>query len=151
VADIDIATLRENGFAGVIIDLDNTLVAYHQLAPHQRDARWIIDAHEGGLRVIMVTNNATAWARGVAHNLGIPCIPNARKPLPGGFRRALAILALPRDAVIVVGDQLFTDVLGARLVGLAAILVEPLAAHDPLNTRWLRQLERWLLRGLPRN
>lgn len=151
VAAIDIEALATNGFLGIIIDLDNTLVGYRRLAPADSDARWIVAAHERGLRVVMVTNNSTPWAAGIARDLGIPCIPNARKPLPAGFRRALALLALPRKSVIVVGDQLFTDILGAKLFGLAAILVEPLEGHDPLNTRWLRLLERWLLHGLPRN
>ncbi len=80
----------------------------------------------------------------------MPIVANARKPLPGGFRRALALLALPREAVVVVGDQLFTDIVGAKLYGLRAILVEPIVAHDPWNTLPLRILERWLLRDLPR-
>lgn len=150
VAEIDLEKLALGGFSGVIIDLDNTLVGYRQLVPDDRDAGWIVAARERGLRVVMVTNNATPWAVTVAENLGIPCIANARKPLPSGFSRALAVLELPREVVVVVGDQLFTDILGAKLFGLAAILVEPLAEHDPLNTRWLRTLERWLLRGLPR-
>jgi HAD superfamily phosphatase (TIGR01668 family) len=150
VADIDIEQLAGSGVCGVIIDLDNTLVGYRQLVPDDRDARWIVAAREHGLRVVMVTNNATPWAAGVARNLGIPCIANARKPLPSGFRRALGVLELPRESVIVVGDQFFTDILGAKVFGLAAILVEPLVRRDPLNTRWLRLLERWLLRGLPR-
>jgi HAD superfamily phosphatase (TIGR01668 family) len=151
VAAIDLARLTANGFAGVIIDLDNTLVGYRQLAPDDLHARWIRDARDRGVQVVMVTNNSTPWAIGIARNLGIPCIPNARKPLPKGFRRALDLLELPRESVIVVGDQLFTDVLGAKLFGLAVILVEPLAPRDPINTRWLRHLERWLLHGLPRN
>jgi HAD superfamily phosphatase (TIGR01668 family) len=151
VADIDIERLAENGFVGIIIDLDNTLVGYRRLVPSDREVRWILAARERGLRIVMVTNNATEWAADVARDLGIPCIPNARKPLPTGFRRALVRLELPRKSVIVVGDQLFTDILGAKVFGLAAILVEPIVAHDPLNTRWLRLLERWLLHGLPRN
>jgi hypothetical protein len=151
VAEIDLGGLIATGFAGVIIDLDNTLVGYRQLAPDDLHARWILDAHDRGLQVVLVTNNATPWAIEVARKLDIPCIPNARKPLPRGFRRALDLLKLPRESVVVVGDQLFTDVLGAKLCGLAVILVEPLAPRDPLNTRWLRQIERWLLRGLPRN
>jgi HAD superfamily phosphatase (TIGR01668 family) len=151
VAAIDIERLAANGFAGIIIDLDNTLVAYRRLVPEDRDVRWIRAACERGLRIVMVTNNATPWAASIARDLGIPCIPNARKPLPAGFRRALATLALPRQSVIVVGDQLFTDILGAKIFGLAAILVEPLVDHDPHNTRWLRIFERWLLHGLPRN
>jgi uncharacterized protein len=151
VADIDIGLLTSYGFYGVIIDLDNTLVGYRQLVPGDGNARWIIDARERGLSIVMVTNNSTPWAAGIARDLGIACIANARKPLPFGFRRALAVLGLPRQSVIVVGDQLFTDILGAKIFGLAAILVEPLVGRDPLNTRGLRLLERWLLRGLPRN
>ncbi len=151
VAAIDIDALVAHGFAGIIIDLDNTLVGYRQLAPADRDVRWIVAARERGLRVVMVTNNATPWAASIAVTLGVPCIPNARKPLPAGFRRALDVLALTRDSVIVVGDQLFTDILGAKLCGLAAILVEPLVRHDPPTTRLLRLIERLLLRGLPRN
>jgi HAD superfamily phosphatase (TIGR01668 family) len=150
VAAIDLDRLADNGFTGIVIDLDNTLVGYRQQTPGDDDVRWIVAARERGLGVVIVTNNSTAWAMGVARDLGIPCIGNARKPLPGGFRRALKLLAMPRPAVIVIGDQLFTDVLGAKMFGLAVILVEPLVARDPFTTWPLRSLERWLLRGLPR-
>ncbi|MFN2460775.1 MAG: YqeG family HAD IIIA-type phosphatase [Candidatus Velthaea sp.] len=150
ISQVSFEDLAAAGVRGVIVDLDNTLVGYRKLTPDDEDAAWIVDAHERGLRVVMVTNNSTPWAAQVAENLKIPCIANARKPFPGGFRRALGVLELPHDAVVVVGDQLFTDVFGAKLCGLAVILVEPLVLRDPRNTRWLRSLERWLLRGLPR-
>lgn len=150
VWEIDVADLVADGVRGVIVDLDNTLVGYRTLEPLPEVAAWIAQAVERGLGIIMVTNNSTPWARTVARGLGVPIIANARKPLPRGFRRALALLALPHEAAIVIGDQLFTDVLGAKLCGLRAILVEPLIAHDPWNTLPLRLLERWLLRDLPR-
>ena len=102
------------------------------------------------MRVAVLTNNGTPWASEVAKSLGVPCIPRARKPLPRGFRRALNILELRADEAIVIGDQLFTDVLGARLAGLEVILVDPLIRRDPWNTRPLRWLERIVLRGVPR-
>ena len=80
----------------------------------------------------------------------MPCIPRARKPLPRGFRRAMNVLELRADEVVVIGDQLFTDVLGAKLAGLEVILVDPLVRHDPWNTRPLRWLERLVMRGVPR-
>ena len=80
----------------------------------------------------------------------MPCIPRARKPLPRGFRRALNVLELSAAEAVVIGDQLFTDVLGAKLAGLEVILVEPLVRHDPLNTLPLRWLERIIMRGVPR-
>ncbi len=150
VWEIDVAGLVADGVRGVIVDLDNTLVGYRTLEPLPEVAAWVKQAIEAGLRIVMVTNNSTPWARTVARGLGVPIIANARKPLPRGFRRALELLVLPREAAIVIGDQLFTDVLGAKLYGLRAILVDPLIAHDPWNTLPLRLLERWLLRSLPR-
>ncbi|GAC1411461.1 MAG: YqeG family HAD IIIA-type phosphatase [Candidatus Velthaea sp.] len=150
ISQIAIGDLQAAGIQGAIVDLDNTLVGYRKLTPEDEDAAWIVHARERGFRVAMVTNNATPWAAGVARNLGIPCIANARKPLPSGFRRALGVLELPRTDVVVIGDQFFTDVLGAKFFGLKVILVDPLVLRDPWNTRWLRRFERWLLRGLPR-
>jgi uncharacterized protein len=150
ITQIDVHALRARGIRGVIIDLDNTLVGFRTLAPLEEDAAWVDAARAAGVQVAMLTNNGTPWAARVAQDLGVPCIPNARKPLPHGFRRALAILELPRDQVVVIGDQLFTDVLGARLAGLEVILVEPLVRRDPWNTRPLRWIERFMLRGVPR-
>ncbi len=150
ISQIDYAQLRADGIRGVVVDLDNTLVGYHALDPDPFDAAWVSRAPDNGIRIIMVTNNSTPWARGVAERLDIPIVANARKPLGRGFRRALELLALPREAVVVIGDQLFTDVLGAKLFGLRVILVDPLVKHDPWNTLPLRLLERWLLRDLPR-
>ena len=150
ISHIGFDALLADGVRGVILDLDNTLVGYRALQPDAGDAAWVAHAPEHGIRVVLVTNNATPWAADVAKNLGIPIVANARKPLPRGFRRALELLDLPREAVIVIGDQLFTDVLGAKLFGLRAILVEPLVRHDPWNTWPLRLLERWLMRDFVR-
>jgi len=150
INEIDPLALRARGIRGAIVDLDNTLVGWRQLAPLAEDALWIARAKEAGVCVAVLTNNGTPWASRVAQDLGVPCIPRARKPLPHGFRRALNVLELPAAAAIVIGDQLFTDVLGAKLAGLEVILVEPLIRRDPWNTRPLRWLERIVMRGVPR-
>ena len=150
ISQIDHAKLLADGVRGIVVDLDNTLVGYRALEPDPRDAAWVAGAPQHGIRIIMVTNNSTPWAREVAARLDIPIVANARKPLGRGFRRALELLALPREKVVVIGDQLFTDILGARLFGVRAILVDPLVRSDPWNTRPLRWLEWWVLRGLPK-
>jgi HAD superfamily phosphatase (TIGR01668 family) len=139
---IDVKELIASGIGGAIIDLDNTIVAYRSLEPLPADAAWVKSAVEAGLQLILVTNNATSWAQTVANNLGIPIIPNARKPLPTSFRRALQILGLPRDRVVVIGDQYFTDVLGAKFAGMAVILIPPISGSDPWRTRPLRIIAR---------
>lgn len=150
ITEIDPFALRARGIRGAIVDLDNTLVGWRELAPLAEDALWVARAKEAGVRVAVLTNNGTPWASQVAQGLGVPCIPRARKPLPHGFRRALHVLELDAREAIVIGDQLFTDVLGAKLAGLEVILVDPLIRRDPWNTRPLRWLERLVLRGVPR-
>jgi putative phosphatase len=150
ISQIDPVELRARGIRGAICDLDNTLVAFRTLAPLEEDAAWVRRAHDAGLAVAVLTNNGTPWASQVAKDLGVPCIPRARKPLPNGFRRAVKVLELTPKEVVVIGDQLFTDVLGAKLAGLEVILVDPLVRYDPWNTRPLRWIERIVLRGVPR-
>lgn len=150
ITEIDVDRLRARGIRAVILDLDNTIVGFRALAPLEEDARWVRRAKEHGVQVVVLTNNGTPWASTIAKDLGVPCIPRARKPLPHAFRRALKILEVGADEAVVVGDQLFTDVLGAKLAGLEVILVEPLVRHDPWTTRPLRWIERIILRNVPR-
>jgi HAD superfamily phosphatase (TIGR01668 family) len=150
ISQIDPDELRARGIRGAICDLDNTLVGFRTLAPLEEDAAWVRRAHDAGVAVAVLTNNGTPWAAEVAKDLGVPCIPRARKPLPHGFRRAVKVLELEPEECVVIGDQLFTDVLGAKLAGLEVILVDPLVRYDPWNTRPLRWIERIVMRGVPR-
>jgi HAD superfamily phosphatase (TIGR01668 family) len=93
----------------------------------------------------MLSNNFSERVRAIAGQLRIECIPSALKPLPTGFWRAKRALGLPSRQIAVVGDQLFTDVLGARLFGFYTILTEPIEPHDFALTRFFRFFERLLL------
>jgi len=146
LCNVSLDDLVERGIRGVIVDLDNTLVAYGEEHLSPADAAWIQRALTRGFRICLVSNNFTERVARVARELGVPAISSALKPLPRGFSRALRVLGTAREHTIVVGDQLFTDVLGAKLLGLHAILTEPLVASDWLGTRLLRFLERIVLR-----
>jgi HAD superfamily phosphatase (TIGR01668 family) len=145
--DISLDDLAAAGVRGVIVDLDNTLVAYTENEPTRERLAWIAEAKARGFALVMLSNNFTDRVRRVGELLDIPTVPNALKPLPHGFVSALGILGTPRHATIVVGDQLFTDVLGARLLGLRSILLEPIADRDFMLTRVLRLCERAVLRN----
>ncbi|MBD5635914.1 MAG: YqeG family HAD IIIA-type phosphatase [Candidatus Eremiobacteraeota bacterium] len=148
--EVSLEDLSERGFRGIIVDLDNTLVGYgqEQLAPE--DTSWIASARERGFAICLVSNNFTGRVTRIGAELGVPSISSALKPLPGGLSRALRTIGTPRHRTVVVGDQLFTDVLGAKFLGLHAILTEPIVAKDWLGTRVLRLLERVLLGRRPR-
>ncbi len=144
--DIALAELTEAGIRGLIIDLDNTLLGFRETELAAEHLAWVREAHERGFAMVMVSNNFSDRVRGIAAQLQIGCIPNALKPLPFGFLRALKHLGLPRKQVAVVGDQLFTDVLGAKLCGnLYTILTEPIETRDFPITMMFRFLERLML------
>jgi HAD superfamily phosphatase (TIGR01668 family) len=143
--DVSLAELEARGIRGLIVDLDNTLLGFRETELGAEHLAWVAEAHDRGMRIVMLSNNFTERVTGIAAKLGVGCIPNALKPLPFGFVRAVRYLGLPRRAVAVVGDQLFTDVLGGKICGLYTILTEPIEAKDFAITRMFRYFERLML------
>ena len=144
--EISLMELSEAGIRGLIIDLDNTILGFHETELAAEHLAWVQEAHDRGFQMVMVSNNFSDRVRGIAAQLGIGCIPNALKPLPFGFLRAIRHLQLPRKHIAVVGDQLFTDVLGAKLCGgLYTILTEPIETKDFPITMMFRFFERLML------
>ncbi|MDQ2679514.1 MAG: YqeG family HAD IIIA-type phosphatase [Candidatus Eremiobacteraeota bacterium] len=150
IEDISLDQLNESGVSGIIVDLDNTLIGYRDPVPAIGVETWIARALASGIRVAIVTNNSSDLAHRVAHHLGCACVHRARKPHSGGFRAALEVLGTGKAATIVIGDQVFTDVLGAKLFGLRVILTEPVAQREEWWMRPLRFLERVVLYRVPR-
>lgn len=141
VADLDPSALVRSGIRGVILDLDNTIVRWGEAAPTELTRRWVAALRRAGLRVCIVSNNSGMRARQVGDILQVPVVGWALKPVPFGFRRALAIMGTAPGETALVGDQLFTDVLGGNLLGLRTILVEPLSVREFPTTRLIRRLE----------
>jgi HAD superfamily phosphatase (TIGR01668 family) len=150
LADVSLEELWGRGFRGIIIDLDNTVCGYHEstLAPGVRD--WVMAAKARGFALVLVSNNFRERVAAVGAQLDVPSVPNALKPLPQGFLLALRRLGTRRAETVVIGDQLFTDVLGAKLLGLHAVLTQPIVAKDFPLTRVLRLMERWFFARAPR-
>ena len=146
IAQISLDQLSEAGVEGIIVDLDNTLVAYRQSALAPEVVTWVAEALRRGFRVALVSNNFEERVAAVGSLLGVPTVSSALKPLPTGFLRALRLLGTSRRQTVVVGDQLLTDVVGAKLVGLRAILTEPISEQGFITTRMLRVVERAVLR-----
>lgn len=145
LCEVPLAELEAAGIRGLILDLDNTLVSWGGSEIAQEHLAWVRSAQERGLRLVMLSNNFSDRVTQIARQMGIPFVANACKPSPVGFVRALRTLQLPRRHVAVVGDQLFTDVLGGKLCGLYTILTEPLEANDHPITNVFRFFERLML------
>ncbi|MBO1437605.1 YqeG family HAD IIIA-type phosphatase [Meiothermus sp. CFH 77666] len=147
VTDITPEWLGVRGLKAVLLDLDNTLVPYKTYgeAP-QALLEWLQTLNEAGIQVMLVSNGSRGRVRYWCEKLGVPGFGPAGKPW-FGFRKALKRLALSPREVAVVGDQLFTDVLGGNLIGAYTVLVPPLSKKEMGYTRLVRKLERWVLQN----
>ena len=100
-----------------------------------------------GFSACLVSNNWHDRVVGVAEELGFAIVPKALKPLPFALRKAMRLMGSNAASSAIVGDQLFTDVLGGKLTGITTVLVAPMSASDLPHTLLLRKLEHVLLAG----
>ncbi|MRG86668.1 YqeG family HAD IIIA-type phosphatase [Salinibacillus xinjiangensis] len=137
--------LKEKGINGIITDLDNTLVAWDQKDATPEIIEWFKLMKDHGIQVTVMSNNNEERVRHFSKPLDIPFIYKARKPLSRAFRKAQKAMNLPKDQIVVVGDQLLTDVLGGNSAKFYTILVVPVVKTDGVVTKFNRRIERMLL------
>ncbi|MCQ6558387.1 YqeG family HAD IIIA-type phosphatase [Paenibacillus mendelii] len=143
IYDIDLNALKERGMRGIITDLDNTLVGAKEKLATPELVDWLNVVRDLGFKVVIVSNNNKTRVSAFAEPLDIPYIHAARKPANRAFRGALTVLDLPAEQTAVIGDQMMTDVLGGRRMGLHTILVSPISPGDEgIMTRFNRRLEK---------
>ncbi len=150
VRDITPDLLRARGLRAVVSDLDNTLVPWRSESVAGEVAAWLITLREAGIRVCIASNTRhVSRLTRLADALGISHVPgNASKPGTRGLRTALGLLGTGAEDTVMVGDQLFTDILAGNRLGLTTVLVNPLTPREFIGTRVVsRTVERFVLRG----
>lgn len=139
---ISIETLRERGVKAIITDLDNTLVEWDRPLATPEVIAWLASLRQAGIQVTVVSNNRHERVMKFCEPLGVRFIWQARKPGNQAFLRAVRDMNVKIEETVVIGDQLFTDVLGGNRLGFHTILVVPVTSSDGLLTRFNRQMER---------
>jgi len=151
--DLDLDRLSEEGIRGIILDLDNTLVDWNAVYVRPEVHRWLAAAREKGMKLCLVSNSVRGGrVRRMGEELKLAVVTRACKPFPIAFRRAMETMGTRPDSTCAVGDQVFTDMLGANRLGLTTVLVTPLSRRESPHTRLIRLLEaplrrRWARRG----
>lgn len=141
--------LRERGLRGLLLDLDNTLVPYKTYGePSGQLLQWIDGLKKAGIGILLVSNAMPKRTRYWTQKLGVEGHGPAGKPWLG-FRQGMRKLGLKPWEIAVVGDQVFTDILGGNLIGAYTVLVPPLSQKEMGYTRLVRRLERLVL-GSPK-
>jgi len=144
---VSLEGLKKRGISGLVIDLDNTLTPWNKnkVAPSVRS--WLEKAKRSGFGICIVSNaHRTSRIAAIARDLGIKHVSTAWKPRRSGFRKAMALLNTQPKTTAVIGDQLFTDVLGGKRIGAFTVWVSPISTVEFLTTRFVRKLERLFVR-----
>jgi len=146
---IDVDDLASRGVRCVLVDRDNTLVPRDTKVAPPEVLEWLQQLREVGISVCMVSNNFhTKAVEKSARDLGCAVVHHAMKPAPVAVRKALHKMGVPADRAVLVGDQLFTDIMAGNLAGVKTILVKPQSMVDLWYTQLFRKVERVFLRGV---
>ena len=149
VTDIDLASLREQGFEGLLVDLDNTLLEWKSSDVPDSSAAWVEMAIQLGMKPCIVSNtHYPKRLNRIAGELGIPAVAHALKPRGHGFAKAAGLIGCELGRTVVVGDQLLTDIVGGNRVGAYTILVNPMHRREFIGTKLSRLVERVIFRLL---
>ncbi|MBQ9411479.1 MAG: YqeG family HAD IIIA-type phosphatase [Oscillospiraceae bacterium] len=135
---LDPRVFTDRGIRFILLDIDNTLAPYSENTPTPRMARWVAQLQSAGLTLYILSNNKGDRPEIFSAALGLPYRKRARKPFPRVAREVLAETGFSPRETAVVGDQIYTDTLCARLCGATAVTVEPIA----FTNIWLR-LRYW--------
>lgn len=145
VFTIDYEKLYNKGYRGLIFDIDNTLV------PHGNDSEERVDAlfswlHNLGFQTLLLSNNDEERVKRFLKNISSLYICDAQKPKPENYCKAVEMLDMKKEETVCIGDQVFTDILGANLSGLDSILVRFIGYDTETKIGIRRTVEKLLLK-----
>lgn len=130
ITDLTPQMLKARGIRLLMLDFDNTIVPYTTNEPTDRMAKWLEMMTGSDLPICVVSNSKKDRVKIFCAKYGIDCITHAKKPFPKGIRECLAKYGMKPEQCALAGDQIYTDVLGARSCGLTAILVTAIDNHN---------------------
>ncbi len=147
VLEITPEYLRQRGLGGVILDIDNTLIGHNVPVPTAEVLDLLADYRKNGIQICVVSNNRRQRVADFCERIGVEhYVWDALKPAAKGYVRAAELMGLAPERTAAVGDQIFTDVWGARRAGCYAVLLKPIhRGKEGLFIAFKRALEKPVL------
>lgn len=143
---VDYEKLYKKGVRGLIFDIDNTLVP-HGAPADSRCIQLFERLRAIGYETCLLSNNQLQRVKGLADAVGARYIENAHKPARRNYLRAMELMGTSAESTVYIGDQIFTDVWGAKRCGIPNILVEPIHPKEEIQIVLKRYLEKLVLRS----
>ena len=144
VYEIDVGFYKKLGIKHLLIDLDNTLDSYKAYHPDERAKELIATLRNNDITPIIISNNRGKRVRSYATDLGVTYLNSARKPLTFKINKFLKKHNISKSDILLVGDQLLTDVLFANNAKIPVILTEKIVKEDQFTT----VINRFLTKGI---
>lgn len=142
VTNISVELLKKFGIKGLMLDVDNTLSTHHGQELTEGLLDWLEYMQNNDIKLILLSNSKENRVKPFAKKIGLNFISLALKPLPFGFFKAKKALGLKHKEMAIVGDQIFTDVLGGNLIGVKTILLTPIKLETSKGFIFKRKLEK---------
>ena len=130
LTDLQPQWLKSQNIQLLMLDFDNTIVAYTTCVPTEQMSQWLQRMAQSDILVCIVSNSHNDRVPKFCREYGLECITHAKKPFSKGIRACLAKYGIAPDQAALVGDQIFTDTLGANGCGVKSILVEAIDNHN---------------------
>ena len=130
LTELEPEALHRRGVRLLMLDFDNTVLPYTSNEPGQELLSWVERMQKSGMTLCVVSNSRKPRALPFCEQTGIGCIREAKKPFPRGIRECLRQYEVSPSEAALVGDQIFTDVLGANSAGVFSVLVRPIHLHN---------------------
>ena len=144
VGVIDFEALYEKGMRGLIFDVDNTLVPHGE--PADEKAKALFERLKNiGFSCCLLSNNKEARVKEFNKEIQVQYIYNAHKPSVKNYFNAMKKMGTDKETTVFIGDQLFTDIYGAKRSGIANILVKPIHPSEEIQIVLKRYLEKVVL------
>ena len=142
--DIDYRRLYESGIRGIIFDVDNTLVHHGDDATPEA-VQLFRDVQAIGFKTVLLTNNDEERVTRFNADIGTQYVCDAEKPAPEGYEKALTLLGVQKNEALVIGDQMFVDIIGANRCGIRSILVHYIEVPGEKWLGFKRYIEKIIL------
>ncbi len=134
ITDISPAFLKEHAICLLLMDYDNTMLPYTVDEPGLELLAWLEDLRRAGIRFCIVSNTHKQRVPEFSEKYQVPCVIHAAKPGTRGIQEAIARFGEKKEYTALVGDQIYTDVLGANSAGITSIAVKSIHNHN----MWLK-------------
>ena len=145
--DSPVSFFLDNNIKCLLLDIDNTLTSHDNPEVYPNVIPWLNSVKDAGILTFVISNNSEIRVSPFAKKLGINFVSNAKKPLANGVKKAVKLTNIDKGNMLLIGDQVFTDVLCGKISGVKTILVNPIELEKTKFFIFKRKLENIVLKG----